>query len=454
MKQNLLSILWADLWTDLGIPGLRWQIIAMVLCFALGWGIARAVRSVLAAQETQPNALRRLGVESFTRVLWPLLTWLLLALAKVILERWDGTDGIDVLLVAMPLVASFALIRLAFYVMRRVFARGGKVSSFVLLFERSFATLVWIVVALHITGLLPDLIEFLDNTVVPLGKHKVTIMTVLQATLSVGVTLILALWGSALLEERLMRLDGMHSSMRAVLSRMSRAVLILLALLVSLSMVGIDLTVLSVFGGALGVGLGLGLQKIASSYVSGFIILLERSMTIGDTVTIDKFTGRVAQINTRYTVLRNGDGSDTIVPNEVFVANSVQNLSLSDTVIQMTTKISVDYRTDIDLALRLLEEAALSVDKVRKGPDRVPGATMVAFGADGIDLQLGFWVNELDGRGGTLSDVNRAIWRSFKANEINVPFPQREIRLIDEQYQPIKERLNTSKNPAKSDIGS
>lgn len=454
MKQNLLSTLWTDLWTDLGIPGLRWQLIAMVLCFALGWGIARIVRNVLATQEPQQNALRRLGVESFTRVLWPLLTWLLLAIAKAILERLDGVDGVDVLRVVMPLVASFALIRLAFYVMRRVFARGGKASAFVLLFERSFASLVWIVVALHITGFLPDIIEFLDDTFVPLGKHKVSMMTMLQAVVSVGVTLIIALWASAMIEERLMRLDGMHSSMRAVLSRMSRAVLILIALLVSLSMVGIDLTVLSVFGGALGVGLGLGLQKIASSYVSGFIILLERSMTIGDTVTMDKFTGRVAQINTRYTVLRGGDGSDTILPNDLFVSNAVQNLSLSDTVVQLTTRISVDYRTDIDLALRLLEEAALSVEKVRKGPDRVPGATMVAFGADGIDLQLGFWVNELDGRGAVLSDVNRAIWRSFQANEINVPFPQREIRLIDEQYGPIKERLNTAKNPAKSDIGS
>jgi small-conductance mechanosensitive channel len=453
MKQNLLSTLWTDLWTDLGIPGLRWQLIAIVLCFALGWGIARVIRNLLATREPEKNALRRLGVESFTRVVWPLLTWLLLAIAKAILERLDGVDGVDVLRVVMPLVASFALIRLAFYVMRRVFARGGKTNAFVLLFERSFASLVWIVVALHVTGVLPDIIEFLDDTFVPLGKHKVSIMTMLQAVVSVGVTLIIALWASAMIEERLMRLDGMHSSMRAVLSRMSRAVLILIALLVSLSMVGIDLTVLSVFGGALGVGLGLGLQKIASSYVSGFIILLERSMTIGDTVTMDKFTGRVAQINTRYTVLRGGDGSDTILPNDLFVSNAVQNLSLSDTVVQLTTRISVDYRTDIDLALRLLEEAALSVEKVRKGPDRVPGATMMAFGADGIDLQLGFWVNELDGRGTVLSDVNRAIWRSFQANEINVPFPQREIRLIDEQYGPIKERLNTAKNPAKSDIG-
>jgi len=440
MKQNLLSTIWADLSADLGLPGLRWQITALLICIALGWGLACAARSVIAAHEVQENAMRRLGVESFTRVLWPLLTLLLIALAKPIVARWEG---VDLLRIAMPLVGSFALIRLTFYVMRRVFARSGRVGSFALLFEKSFALLVWVVVAMHITGLLPDIIAFLENTVVPLGRHQVSIMTVLQAVLSVGVTLILALWVSAMLEERLMRLETMHTSMRAVLSRMGRAVLILIALLASLSMVGIDLTVLSVFGGALGVGLGLGLQKIASSYVSGFVILLERSLAIGDTVVVDKFTGRVSQINTRYTVLRGGDGTDMVVPNEMFVSSPVQNFSLTDSVMQLTTRITVDYRTDIDLALRLLEEAALSVERVRVGPDRGPGAALLAFGADGIDLQLGFWVNDPEGRGGVLSDVNRAIWRSFQTHEINVPFPQREIRLIDEQYRAVKEHLNS-----------
>lgn len=448
MSQNLLSTIWTDLSTDLGLPGLRWQIIALVLCAAVGWGLARAVRSVIAAREVEKNAMRRLGVESFTRVLWPLLTLLLIVMVKPILARWEG---VHLLRLAIPLVGSFALIRLAFYVMRRIFVRGGRVGNFVLLFEKSFALLVWVVVAMHITGLLPELIEFLDDTVLPLGRHKVSIMTMLQAVISVGVTLILALWASALLEDRLMKLDTMHSSMRAVLSRMSRAILILIALLVSLSMVGIDLTVLSVFGGALGVGLGLGLQKIASSYVSGFVILLERSLAIGDTVIVDKFSGRVSQINTRYTVLRGGDGTDTVIPNEMFVSSVVQNFSLTDSVVQLTARITVDYRTDIDLALRLLEEAALSVEQVRTGPDRGPGATLVAFGADGIDLQLGFWVNDPEGRGGVLSNVNRAIWRSFQEHKINVPFPQREIRLFDEQYIAIKERLNSSPSPAKPD---
>lgn len=441
MNQNLLSTIWADLWTDLGIPGLRWQILALFVCFSLGWGLARLMRTAITSREAHKNAIGRLGVESFTRVLWPLLTLALLAIAKLVLSRWDN---VHLLLLAMPLVGSFALIRLAFYVMRRVFARGGRVGSFVLLFEKSFASLVWLVVALHITGLLPDLLAFLDHNYVPLGRHKVTIAMMLQAVISVGVTLLLALWASAMLEERIMRLDAMHSSMRAVLSRMGRAVLILVGLLLSLSMVGIDLTVLSVFGGALGVGLGLGLQKIASSYVSGFVILLERSLAIGDTVTVDKFSGRVAQINTRYTVLRGGDGNDTVVPNEMFVSSVVQNFSLTDNMVQMTTRITVDYQTDIDLALRLLEDAARSVARVRPGPEQGPGATLVAFGADGIELQLGFWINDPEGRGGVLSNVNRAIWRSFQAHQINVPYPQREIRLNDEQYKALKENLNSS----------
>ncbi len=309
--------------------------------------------------------MRRLGVESFTRVLWPLLTLLLIVIAKPILVRFGS--GIDLIRIAMPLIGSFALIRLIFYVMHRAFARGGQLGGFVLFTGKGFALLIWIVVAMHITGLLPDLIEVLENTHIPLGRNKISILMVLQGAISVCITLVVALWASAMLEDRLMGVDSFHSSLRVVLSRMGRAVLILIALLLSLSMVGIDLTVLSVFGGALGVGLGFGLQKLASSYVSGFVILLERSLTIGDTVTLDKFSGRVSQINTRYTVLRGGDGTDTVVPNEMFVSNAVQNFSLTDSVVQVSTRITVDYRTDVDVALRLLEEAALSVERVRKG---------------------------------------------------------------------------------------
>ena len=196
-----------------------------------------------------------------------------------------------------------------------MFVRGGKVGTILLGFEKVFTLTVWLGVALHLTGLLPEMVQYLEETTIPVGRHQESLLVILQAGLSVVVTLIVALWAGAVLEQRLMQLDSVHSSVRVVLARVARAMLILLAVLVSLSLVGLDLTVLSVFGGALGVGIGLGLQKLVSSYVSGFVILLERSLSIGDLITVDRFSGRIEQIRTRYTILRSADGVESVIPN-------------------------------------------------------------------------------------------------------------------------------------------
>jgi small-conductance mechanosensitive channel len=313
--------------------------------------------------------------------------------------------------------------------LRRVFARHGQIGQTILTFEKIFQLLVWAGMALYITGAWADLYQYLDQTLVPLGKHKVSIADILGGAVSVALMLMLALWAGAVLEQRLMSVESMHSSLRVVMARFGRAVLIVVAVLLSLSAVGIDLTVLSVFGGALGVGLGLGLQKIASNYVSGFIILLDRSLTIGDMITVDKYSGRVMQINTRYTVLQGLDGVESIVPNEMLVSGAVQNSTLSNKSVLLSAKVSVAYDTDLDLALRLLEEAALSVERVVK--DKPPSANLVNFGADGLDLQVNWWIADPEnGRGGVISDVNRAIWKSLQAHRISVPFPQREMRII------------------------
>jgi small-conductance mechanosensitive channel len=205
--------------------------------------------------------------------------------------------------------------------------------------------------------------------------------------------------------------------------------------LVSLSLVGIDLTVLSVFGGALGVGLGLGLQKIVSSYVSGFVILLERSLAIGDIVTVDKYSGAVTQINTRYTILRGSDGVESVIPNEMLVSGAVQNYSLTDKSVRLTSRVTVAYQTDIEQTLKLLEQTVASVHRVSKAPS--PQAMLINFGADGIELEIYFWINDLEsGRVNVLSDVNRAIWKMLQTYQINVPYPQREIRLIADRDNP------------------
>ncbi|HAT32247.1 MAG TPA: mechanosensitive ion channel protein [Janthinobacterium sp.] len=425
MNQIPLFGMLNDFAEDARQPSMMWQIGAILACALVGWGLARLLRAGFARRGLVPAAAR-LGVDSFLRVLTPLLIAILLAISKYFLAKHQH---VQVLAVALPLFASLAVIRFSFYLLRRVFARQGQVGAAMLMFEKIFALLAWLAVALYITGLWPDLFDYLDHTTLPLGRNKVSVATILQALVSVGVLLMLALWAGAALEERLMNMPGLHSSLRVVIARMARAVLILVSVLVSLSLVGIDLTVLSVFGGALGVGLGLGLQKIASNYVSGFIILLDRSISIGDMITVDKYSGKVTHINTRYTVLQGLDGVESIVPNEMFVSSPVQNSSLSNRMLWLSAQVSVANDTDVDMALDLLVEAAKTVERVSKTSP--PSGTLVRFGPDGLDLQVGFWIEDPEnGRGGVTSDVNRAIWRTLKEHKIWVPYPLRESRII------------------------
>jgi small-conductance mechanosensitive channel len=429
MTQNLFSNLVTDLWGDLHKPALLWQVAVLVFSLFCGWLLARTLREKFITRTGHEKRQRfvRMGVESFGRVLSPLLALTLIAVVTPLLAQWQT---VTLLRVAIPLVGSFALIRLVFYILRRAFAREGKGGNILALSETIFAGVVWIGVALYITGLWPGLVNYLDQTVVPVGRNQVSILTILQAAASVVVTLMLALWAGALLEERLMRMDSVHSSLRAVMARMVRALLILVAVLLSLSLVGIDITVLSVFGGALGVGIGLGMQKIVSNYVSGFVILLERSLKIGDIVTVDKYHGQVTRINTRYTIVRSGDGIETVVPNEMLISGPVQNYSLTDRSLRLATQVTIGYQSDVELVLRLLQETVTDVERVLPRP--APQASLLKFGADGLELEVGFWIGDPEnGRGNALSDVNRAIWKMLQKHQVEVPFPQRDIRLID-----------------------
>jgi small-conductance mechanosensitive channel len=200
-------------------------------------------------------------------------------------------------------------------------------------------------------------------------------------------------------------------------------------MLVALALSGIDLTVLSVFGGALGVGLGLGLQRIASNYVSGFILLLDRSLRLGDLIAVDRFYGSVSQINTRYTLLRGLDGTDTVIPNEMLISSPVVNHSLTDRRLRLAVRISIAYESDLDLAMKLGAEAAGRTARVLADP--APATLLVEFAADGILLEVAFWVTDPEqGRMNVQSDVAVAVYRQYCAVGINIPYPRRDIRLL------------------------
>lgn len=443
MRDSPLEALLQALAEGLARPQHFWTLVVIVVAVAGGRIVSGLVRrrigARLAAATTRSGAAidaLRFSIDGVRRLAFPVAALALLVAGEAAL-RISGvlTRAADarLLRLALTLLAAMALIRLLVYVLRRVFSN----LAFIAASERVIALAIWLIVALHVTGVLGDVVEWLDATKIPVGASRVSLWVVAMGALSVLVTLLAALWIGSALEARLMRAQQLEPNLRVVASRALKALLLVVAVLLGLSTVGIDLTVLSVFGGALGVGLGLGLQRIASNYVSGFIILLDKSLRIGDLITVDKHTGIVTQINTRYTVIRALDGTEAIVPNERLVAEPVTNQSYTDRKVLLRCDVQVSYASDVDCALELLRQAARVSPRVLADP--APGAALADFGADGLNLALTFWIADPEnGRLNVTSEVNREILRLFRENGIEIPFPQRDVRIVQMPVTPAR----------------
>ncbi|MFC5547838.1 mechanosensitive ion channel family protein [Massilia aerilata] len=430
-----------DLLDDLSRPGMPWQVGSIAASIALGWLCAGLLQAWWRGRRTAQGITRHEGVASLTRVIAPLLVVGLLYVSTWLLAT--NRFHTNIVKVAIPVFWSLVVIRAAFFLLRRVFARHGQLGEAFVTFEKIFALLVWAAVALYITGQWPTIFDFLDSYRLKYGPGKhdyVTFEDVLQGIISVAVLMMLALWAGAAMEERLMGLQGLHSSLRVALARVSKAVLIVGAVLGSLRLVGINLTVLSVFGGALGVGLGLGLQRIASNYVSGFIILLERSLSIGDMISVDKYSGKVTQINTRYTVLQGLDGVETVLPNEMLISGPVLNQTLSMRAVRAGTKLTVAYGSDLDQVMPLLVAQAAGTPRVLETP--APGVSLSRFAPEGYELDLGFWIGDPEnGSGGVVSEINRKIYSLVQAGDIKLGIPALDTRLLDAHIASVVARI-------------
>lgn len=433
-RQTLLDEVLRIVQQDLLRPQHLWQLAIIVVALIASWLYARWVHGRMKARvdlasgrSIVPVDVLKFSIAGFSRLAFPLSAMVLtvaggLAMRAAGLVR--GTTDVQLLRLALTLFGAMAAIRMFVYVLRRALPRSKWISSF----ELAIALTIWALVALYVTGLLTDLAEALESIRLPIGRPQLTLLDLLTAIISVGLTLVAALWVGSVVEARLLAAVTLTPNLRVVLSRVTKALLALVAVLVALSMVGIDLTVLSVFGGALGVGLGLGLQRIASNYVSGFIILLDRSLSIGDMITVDKYYGAVSKINTRYTVIKALDGTETIVPNEMLVSTPVINHSYSDRSVRVAVKVSIAYDADVDRALQILAEVAREQPRVMSEPG--PAAFVTGLAADGIDLEVGFWIR--DPEEGTLavrSAISRTLLRRFSAEGIEIPYPRRDIRI-------------------------
>jgi len=412
-----------ELWRDLQQPAIVWQVGVLFACFALAWLFDRWLQERMATSDDAKSRARRFGQRGLKRIALPLAMLVLVLAARPLLAQWHN---VNLLKLAIPLLTSLVLIRAVMFVLRQSFSTAA---PWLASFERTFALLAWSVVALYILGLLPEFIALLEGVGFQLGKEQLNLWLILQGVGAVLATLLIALWIGGLLEARLMSAQGIDGNLRLVFSRLLRALLILVAVLIGLPLVGIDLTTLSVFGGALGVGLGLGLQRIAANYVSGFIILLDRSIRIGNLIDVVNMRGVVTRITTRYTLLRGMTGVEMIVPNELLVSSVITNETFTDPKVRLATQVQVAYGSDVERVMAILVEAARSQPRVLADPP--PKAFLIAFADSGINLELGFWVADPEeGSLQTKSDIHLAIWKAFKSAGIEIPFPQREVRLL------------------------
>ncbi|MCC6211588.1 MAG: mechanosensitive ion channel [Burkholderiales bacterium] len=422
MTDHQIGKLLGGLWSDLREPAILWQVGALAVCLLVAWWLGKLLQ--WRAPEDSRDALKR-GAAAFRRVVFPLLAVLLLMAGRAALQHWHGTS---LLSVAIALFGALAGIRFAVYLLRIVFSHAAWLEAF----ERSIATLIWVVLALHLTGLLPEIVRWLSEVRLSIGSYSLSLWTLIGNAFWVAMTLLLALWAGAVLEGRLLRAEGLRSSPRVVFARIARAGLLVAAVLVVLPLMGIDLTVLSVFGGALGVGLGLGLQKIASNYLSGFIILLDRSIRLGDMITADGHYGEVTRITTRYMVVRSHSGVEAIIPNDTLVTSTVLNHSYTDRRVRLAVKVQVAYRSDLPAVLGLLTGVARAHPRVLRDPE--PTAQVTSLADSGVELELGFWIGDPErGSGSVRSEVSIALLAALQAQGVEIPFPQREVRMLGER---------------------
>jgi small-conductance mechanosensitive channel len=401
-------------WIELGM---------VAVCLAIAWQVER--RALAVRDEKNAAAAAHRLHASFARVVFPATALALVLVATFVYRRYVGPPLF--LAIAAPLLIALGAIRMIVYGLRRLFRSQQWLPTS----ERAISFAVWLLALLYFVGLLPEIAAALEDVQIPIGKSSVSLASIGTALLVVAFTLIVTLWISGMIEQRLANATQLDVNLRVVLAKFIKALLLVVAILIALSAIGFDLTLLSVFGGALGVGIGLGLQKLASNYIAGFTILLDRSIRLGDMVTVDGRMGIVSKVTSRYVVVRSLDGVDAIVPNETLVTTTVLNHSYSTRNIRIAMPVQVSYDTDVEKALALMEKVARATPRVLAEP-HAPAAALASFGDNGVNLELGIWIGDPEnGQGNVRSEINRALLKAFAENGIRLPAPQRDIRVLE-----------------------
>lgn len=388
------------------------QLALVLLAFGLAWLLARRWRSETEGWRGELRA----------RLLRPVVVWAVAGLGLLVLHRLGMPYPVLRLVAALAL--SLALIRLSLYLLRRALKPGPLLDAG----ERLISGVVWLAVALYLLGWLEPTLRLLDAAAVGVGGSRFSLLDLLRLLAATALMLVLAGLLAGMAERRLMTTAGLSIGFRVGTAKVLRFALMLLAVLVAFNAAGINLTSLAVFSGALGVGIGFGLQRIASNFISGFILIMDRSIRPGDVITVGDSFGWVRELRARYVVVRNRDGVETLIPNENLITSEVINWSYSDTTVRLKVPVQISYDDDPVRAIALLEEVGRDHPRVERDP--APVARLMAFGDSGIEMELRVWIRDpQEGVNNIRSDLNLGIWRAFKQAGIVIPYPQRDLHV-------------------------
>lgn len=405
---------------------------SVIACMWVGWLAGSAVRRRLGRRAIPvPAALKwdYLLSEGLVAVTPFVVTLLLVIVAHVLL----AAAHFDVTLTdaAIRLIGAYIVVRVG--VLLFTASLGNKL--WMVNWESRVTFVIWLAIAAAYLDWLDPIITTLDSIGVAAGKTRITVWSIMKLLFTLTVFVLVAAWISRWVERRLKRLSNLAPSTRIGIAKFSNAFLIGLSILIGLNAAGVDLTALTVLTGAVGLGLGFGLQSIAANFVSGFVLLMDRSIKPGDVISLSGQSGTstenfgwVQELRGRYVVVRDRDGIEMLVPNQQLISNAVINWSYTDPRIRLKLPVRVSYNDDPELALSLLIAACDGHRRVLRDP--LPVSRLMAFGDNGIELELRFWISDpQDGVNNVRSDVNRAIWRLFKEQNITIPVAQREVRV-------------------------
>lgn len=402
---------WGELSSSLMSQDFYVEIMMVVTAIVIAWGVAFLLRRNVRRQleKHPPHKFDKMIILKPLVLLAPLIAFFDLSVAKPFALQYAGSDAwIDAL---MQLTLAYVAARAA-----TLYVKSAMIGYFI-------AAVIMLIAFLDVSGFMASTREVLSSIAFTFGKFRLSMLGLAQGI----IILVIVFWAAnamtSTLESHLRRSSRLNYNTRELIVKFFKIFVYCIAFLVTLSAMGIDLTALAIFGGALGVGIGLGLQRITANFVSGITLLIEKSIKIGDLIEIDNITGWVRQLNVRYTLIETRDGRELLIPNELLISSAVTNWTYTTDNARVEFNVGVSYDADVDLVNRLVMEAIHENKHVIKSP--APTCFLTQFGDSALVFNVTFWIaNVRDGRKEPQSDAMVAILKKFRAHGVEIPFPQ------------------------------